>query len=199
MIDLRDPRWQAIGALLGLYAFIVTSIIAVPELREPLFRTTYGRIAFAVFLLIPVGFLPAMRLIEHRRRPRLSRRDGKAIELTIEKYHQTWITACEKNEPRHLWTITTGECYFEIESKVKECHQKFREYLCQNMALTTFELLKVYAVEDGIAVARADMIWTFTYTTGRQLTKDVSTRYHLMRQDNVWKISRVEHFSLDES
>lgn len=199
MINLRDPRWQALGVLLALYVFIVTSVVTIPGLQKSLFGTFYGWISFGILLLVPVVVLISLRLLDQKQSPRLSRKDRKLIEAAITDFRRLWIAACRQNEPRFLWNATTEEAYFDMEEQIRQCHEQLREYSCTNMTLARLEPLNAYATKREKAVMRTDETWTYEYSTGQMKTEDISIRYFLRREDLKWKISDFERFRLTKA
>lgn len=199
MTNLRDPRWQAIGVLLAFYAFVFTSLAAVPAFRGALHGTVTGQIVFGVLLFVPAGLLLVVRFFDRSQAPRLSRRAMRATEATIQEYRRAWIDACKQNEPRYLWETTTKDYFFVIERKIQECNAAFTRNACQDMMVAQWTFLKAFALEHRSAVIRTDETWTYQYVSGHENIRDFSFSYSLRLDDGRWKVSGVKRFVLDDT
>ena len=194
MIDLRDPRWEAIGVLIAIYALILGGLTTIRGLKVFLLETPQGIALFILLLIVPIVILAALRCRGRRRKPKLSRKDKAAIREVILRYNHDFVKAVTQRDPRFLWGTVTKDAYLNFVERAYERHLTSLQQHSATVGLCSIEFLNIDAPEPGTAVARVDETWEYSYANDRSVTSVAYNRYSLEKTDNIWRIADVEHF-----
>jgi hypothetical protein len=193
---LTDPRWEAIGVLVAIYALVIGGLATVQGLKEFLMGTLLGILLFIFLLLLPVVVLAVWWYSKSPRRPRLSRKDRSAIKEIILRHNQDFAKAVNQQDPRFLWETVTNDAYLTF---VEKRYEKLVNSLLQHAAtlkLYSADFITISATEAGKAVARVDETWMYSFAQGGQTASAVHNRYTLQKTGEYWLIDRAELFIL---